>query len=90
MDREQFDGAQNRLRKLAPEGKEVSDNFRFVNALVGNDMLLTRSSFPWLGFFLYVSVQEGSRPVDDQIHSTVGTSHEYSCGDGGGGGGVAA
>eukprot|EP00752_Nemacystus_decipiens_P007512 g6712.t2 len=27
MDREQFDGAQTRLRKLAPEGKEVADNF---------------------------------------------------------------
>lgn len=33
MDREQFDGAQTRLRKLAPEGKEVADNFRFVDAL---------------------------------------------------------
>ncbi|CAB1117442.1 unnamed protein product [Ectocarpus sp. CCAP 1310/34] len=27
MDREQFDGAQTRLRKLAPEGNDVCDNF---------------------------------------------------------------
>lgn len=32
MDREQFDGAQTRLRKLAPEGKEVADNFRCAAA----------------------------------------------------------
>lgn len=30
MDREQFDGAQTRLRKLAPEGREVADNFRYA------------------------------------------------------------
>lgn len=30
LDREQFDAAQTRLRKLAPEGNDVCDNFRFV------------------------------------------------------------
>ena len=35
MDREQFDGAQTRLRKLAPEGNDVRDNFRLVMSLRG-------------------------------------------------------
>lgn len=34
LDREQFDGAQTRLRKLAPEGDEVKDNFRYVQLVL--------------------------------------------------------
>ena len=45
MDREQFDGAQTRLRKLAPEGKEVADNFRYAShSVVRRDAAVYPSS----------------------------------------------
>lgn len=44
LDREQFDGAQTRLRRLAPEGDEVKDNFRYS---AGNHSIIVIACTFW-------------------------------------------